>query len=38
MWTDKGFVERCCLHHFLSEIFSLKGFDATYAWGYVEVP
>jgi hypothetical protein len=37
MCKDEGYVERCCLHHILSEIFSLKSSDANLAWGYVEV-
>jgi hypothetical protein len=28
MCLDEGYVERCCLHHILSEIFSLNTFDA----------
>jgi hypothetical protein len=37
MCLDEGYVERCCLHHILSEIFPLNTSDADDVCDYDEV-
>jgi hypothetical protein len=37
MFKEEGYVERCCLHRSLSEVFSLNTSDANDACEYLEV-